>query len=113
MAVFDWAESPGTSCEWQPRVLATQFGDGYEQSQPDGLNAVKQVWDVVIDAASAEAASEIEDFITPGLGWERFDWTPPRQTVALRFKCTAFSSSLGAQVGEHSLRLRFEQVFEP
>lgn len=113
MPVFDWAESPGTSGEWQPRVLATQFGDGYEQRQADGLNAVKQVWDVVIDAASTAAASAIEAFIRPGMGWQTFDWTPPRQTVALKWKCTAFSSALTDVVGEHDLRLRFEQVFEP
>ncbi len=113
MPVFNWAESPGSSMTLQPRVVATQFGDGYEQAADDGLNPVKQVWSVAINNAALDEADAIEAFIKPGMGRARFDWTPPRQTVALKWKCTAFSRTLNEQVGEVDLRLTFEQVFEP
>lgn len=113
MAVFDWAESPGTSCELRARTVSTQFGDGYQAIANDGLNPVQQVWDVVIDRASAEAADEIYAFINPKLARVPFDWTPPRQTVVLKWICTTFSRAITDQVGVHNLRLRFEQWFQP
>ncbi len=113
MPTFDWAESPGTSLELQPRVVATQFGDGYEQSADDGLNPVRQVWNVVINGADAAKAMEIQNFIAPGMGRARFDWTPPGATAPLRFKCTQFTRTLGNEVREVNLQMRFEQVFEP
>ena len=113
MAVFDWAESPGTASELRARTVATQFGDGYQAIATDGLNPVQQVWDVVIDRAAALAADEIEAFIKPKLGRVPFDWTPPRQTVALKWLCTGFSRAITETVDEHNLRLRFEQWFQP
>ena len=113
MAVFDWAESPGSSLERSPRVVATSFGDGYEQRADDGLNPVVQVWDLVFTAIDVAIANDIDAFLAAGLGRVVFDWTPPAQTVALRFKCTSFKRTLTERLGEHNLSARFEQVFEP
>ena len=113
MPVFDWAESPGSSHSPVPRVVATRFGDGYEQRAPDGLNPQQQVWDLVFKGIDVVVASEIDDFLRPGLGYTTFDWTPPRQTAALKFKCTSFRRLITNQLGEDDLSARFEQVFEP
>lgn len=113
MPVFDWAESPGTSQVLEPRVVSTRFGDGYEQAAPDGLNAVAQVWDVQFDEVEQAVADEIVAFLQPGLGWQRFDWTPPHQTVARKFKCTSLRRSLTGTWNVVNLSARFEQVWEP
>ena len=114
MPVFDWAESPSSSHAPVASVLATRFGDGYEQRAPDGLNPVRQVWDLVFNACDVVVANEIDAFLRPILGGiGTFDWTPPAQTVALKFKCSSFRRSLTQQLGEHNLSATFEQVFEP
>lgn len=113
MAVFDWAESPGSSLEVVPHVVASKFGDGYEQRADDGLNPQHQVWDLVFNSIDVVVASEIDDFLRPGLGRVTFDWTPPRQTAALKFKCTSLRRSITDRLGEDNVSARFEQVFEP
>ncbi|MBI5334745.1 MAG: phage tail protein [Burkholderiales bacterium] len=113
MPVYIWAESPGTAARPLPRVKATQFGDGYEQRAPDGLHPVKQVWDVVHDSIDVAVADEIDAFLMDGLGWKTFDWTPPRQATARKFKCTSYSRTLTDRVGEHSISATFEEVHEP
>lgn len=108
---FYWAESAGSAKTLMARIASSQFGDGYEQRAPDGLNPLKQVWDLVITSADVAIADEIDAFIAPRLGLTAFTWTPPRQTTGLRWKCTDFRRTLNEQLGEHSLSLRFEQVF--
>ena len=112
MAVFDWAESPGSTSERRPRVVATQFGDGYQQRAADGLNPVQQLWDLVFADCEASKADQIETFLLDGLGWKAFTWTPPRQTVALRWICTSLRRSIGERIDTHTITARFEQVFE-
>lgn len=113
MPTFDWAESPGTSCELVSRLVRTQFGDGYVAAADDGLNPVAQVWDVVLDDVRSDAADEIEAFIKPGLGRAIFDWTPPRHSAALKFCCTSYNRVLLEEYGTFGIRLRFEQRFQP
>ncbi|MBE7419826.1 MAG: phage tail protein [Ideonella sp.] len=113
MADFVWVESPGATMELQAAVVATQFGDGYEQRADAGLNPVRQVWDVPFTAIDTEVADEIEAFVRPGLGRVLFDWVPPGQSTALKFKCTSFKRSLTDRVGLVDVAVRFEQRFEP
>lgn len=111
MPVFDFAESSGTSLELVPRNIETQFGDGYVATAADGLNDVKQVWDVAIDDASETAADEIEAIVRP-IGRAVFDWTPPRHTAPLKFRCTSFNRT-NRDFNTFNFRLRFEQWFQP
>jgi phage-related protein len=112
LPVFDWVESPGTSKRSEALVISTKFGDGYGQDAPAGLNERMQVWSYQASNIDVEVADAIEAFLEDGLGYKRFAWTPPRKTVALTFKCTAYSYTLGDVVGQASISATFEQVFE-
>lgn len=113
MAVFDWVESPSTSSSPKPIVKSTMFGDGYSQDAPDGLNPLRQVWNVVFDSIDQSTADDIEAFLLVGMGTTRFDWTPPRQSVALKFKCTSYNRTIGNEIDVDTITATFEQVFEP
>jgi phage-related protein len=112
LPVFDWVESPGTSKRTDPITHSTKFGDGYVQDSPAGLNARMQTWTYQASGIDVEVADAIEAFLEDGIGVKRFNWTPPRKTTALVFKCTAFSYTLSDVVGQASITATFEQVFE-
>lgn len=112
MADFVWTESPGTSLTLEAKVVASQFGDGYVQRAPDGLNYLRQNWDYVAEDIDDAIADQIEAFLKPKLALVPFDYVPLRQTTALRFVCTSYTRTAG-RVGESSIRARFEQDFAP
>jgi hypothetical protein len=51
MARFDWAESSGTQLSQEPKVTRVQFGDGYSQRSPAGINHNPQRWSITIAGA--------------------------------------------------------------
>lgn len=110
---FEWAESPGTACNLEPQVAATKFMDGYEQRQPTGLNAVREIHDLAFNNIDSSIADDIEAFIKPDMGYGTFLWTPKGRSTPLVVKCMTFSRVLGDKPNMESIRLRFEQVFEP
>ncbi|MBX3589087.1 MAG: phage tail protein [Ramlibacter sp.] len=112
MAVFDWAESSNLSLEEEPRVNATQFGDGYEQRAADGINALVQRWDLNFEEVDNAIADEIIAFLRARAGVEAFDWTPKWGTVAIKVRCPKWSRSPDGE-GLSRIAARFQQVFEP
>lgn len=117
MAVYDWAESPGTARQVRPRVAATRFGDGYQERAPDGLNPITDVWSVQHRAVDDTVADAIVAFLQARInavtGQESFEWWPPRAAAAIRVTCSEWSRSLGEQVDTSNITATFEQVHEP
>jgi len=72
MELFKWMP---TSAELSrnPRVKSAQFGDGYGQDSPDGLNANLKTWELSFKVAP-ETAKAIDDFLTARGGAERFNF---------------------------------------
>lgn len=73
---FTWAESASTSLDEQPRILGVQFGDGYAQRSPDGLNPITQVWQVSFTNVSTANGDAIMAFFRARAGWQPFSWFP-------------------------------------
>ena len=117
MAVYDWVESPSTQLDVEPRIGATRFGDGYEERAPDGLNPIKQKWNVVHRGIDSLVADDILAFfkarVSATLGLEAFDWVPLWSTTSIRVVCRRWSASLPNEIGERDVSATFEQVFEP
>ena len=84
MATFTYTPTYFINKTVSPRVRKSPFGDGYTQRAGDGLNTQRQVWDVefIADATTIDA---IETFLETTGGVDNFDWTPPRQSAALKF----------------------------
>ena len=114
MAVFDWGESINSTMDEEPRVRRSQFGDGYEQRTPDGINAVVQVWDLNFERVDDAIADEIIAFLRARAGVEAFDWTPRWGTSPIRVKCGKWTRRPdGDGDGLSRISARFEQVYEP
>ena len=50
----------------QPRVRTVQFGDGYEMSVQDGLNADLRIYDLTFTNVTTAQADSINNFIAMG-----------------------------------------------
>jgi phage-related protein len=108
--VFTWSPlvEPTGQTKFVTRVA--QFGDGYSQSVPDGLNNKKATWPLTF-AGSAAEVQPINDFLDALRGSTSFYWTPPLSTQRL-FRCGDYSlKPMGGDM--YTLSANFEEVFSP
>jgi len=92
------------------RVLTSGFGDGYEQRFTDGLNMIKQTFNVTYTDTSTNI-NTIYDFLKNLGGVDIFQWTPPRQSTELDWTCAKWSRKfVGSDVDQ--LTATFIQVFD-
>jgi phage-related protein len=61
------------------RILATQFGDGYRERRPDGINTEVRRWSLSTPPMSIEDILELEDELR-ALGTGTFEWPPPGES---------------------------------
>ncbi len=58
------------------RILAVQFGDGYRERRPDGINTEVRRWSVSTPPMGIADVLELEDALR-ALGTGAFAWAPP------------------------------------
>lgn len=90
---------------------AAQFGDGYSQRSPAGINNSDEAWQLQFYGDETTVA-EIEAFLDARGGHESFYWTPPRGTQK-RFVCGGFRSTPLDDDGWATVHVTFQQVFVP
>jgi phage-related protein len=110
--IFTWRPDYGAASSVTPTVLTAQFGDGYSQDQPLGINFMPQVWTLQFNKEPCEA-DEIFNFLMNLGGYQRFWWTPPRQEFALKFKTTGKISKTETDAGQTTIGVTFTQVYDP
>lgn len=117
MAVFAWAESSSSALEEAPRVTSLRYGDGYEESAPDGLNPMKQAWSLQFRKVSREAGDEIVGFFRARMsavgGLENFDWTPLWETAPIKVIARNWTRTQLDDYGESDIQVRFERDYKP
>lgn len=75
-------------------VRRAEFGDGYSQRAPDGLNFTKCQLTLSWPAlASADAATIEAFFIAEGSGATAFFYTPYLEATALKWTCATWTKS--------------------
>jgi len=111
MATWDWAESPGSQLFDEPRVRKTQFGDGYVQRSPDGINNMPAKWQLTFKDVTLAAGDAMVAFLRARGGVEAFDWCPPRETALKRWTCSSWSRTLPDADGLSTVQAVFEQDF--
>lgn len=79
MTVFTPAYAPsyGASVKKEYRVLENTFGDGYAQTVADGLNNVRESWDLTWANMNETNANSIESQLD-ALAGTTFDWVTPK-----------------------------------
>ncbi len=93
------------------RVLRAQFGDGYEQRSPDGLNSVRRSWTVTWSVIGAEEKDALMSFLTQMGGVQSFFWTMPDTLEMVRVTCDDPTATYDS-FSNHTVTGTFREVFE-
>lgn len=109
---FYFAEPPGTTLESTPTTVRTQFGDGYAQEAPAGLNPLGRQWTLPWRGVDDAVADEMVAFFTAHIG-RTFVWTPLWETLPRKVKCTRWTRVQTEQAGISDISATFAQVYEP
>lgn len=106
-----WTIAPDFSSEVdeKPRVLSSQFGDGYQQRAGDGINIRAQVWNLTFASRTSTERDAILAFLRARNGIESFDWTAPDGVVG-KYICREWTYS-PKTAANNTLSAKFEQVF--
>ena len=70
-----------SSEKYKNRVLAAQFGDGYQQMAGDGINNELEKWALNFSNRPKAQVDAIRAFLVARAGVESFYWTPPGETA--------------------------------
>jgi phage-related protein len=108
---FSWkVEVDGTSGSGEFAMSSAQFGDGYAQDTPAGINSERQKWNVSRSGYDYQL-QPIVDFIREHGGTVAFLWKPPLGPIGY-YKCKKWQLS---PVSGTYLRFNmdFEQTYIP
>lgn len=101
--------SPGTSHKPEFKILDTEFGDGYSQPTPNGVNHMRRSVDLKWDALLEAQKDDIIDFFVHMQGTKAFYFQPYGERTARKWTCKDFSSS--ADEGVWKVQATFKQSF--
>lgn len=105
---FTWFPDVGSTQTVEPRVLLAPYGDGYEQRVQDGINHIKEVWELSFTCGPA-VSLEILDFLRARGGWQSFNWTSPDGLVGL-WVCRKWTHNRKVGEGIRQISATFEKV---
>jgi len=74
------AISQGATRKRTNRVLFAQFGDGYDQTAPDGINALVDEWSITYPNLTSSERTTLWSALDAVGGSDYFTWTPPGGT---------------------------------
>jgi len=113
--IFDWCVT-SAQADVEPRVHVAQFGDGYSQRRPAGINTQDQMWSVSLNNISEVKAQAVLEFLSARNGVDVFNWTPPRTDLALDVICPSWSWTYGDMLldGARMMNVsaKFQQVHQ-
>lgn len=93
------------------RIRRAQFGDGYEQRAPDGLNYVRRSWSVTWSVIPEESRDMLMDFFRQMAGVYSFEWALPRTGEMVRVTCED-PTSVHDSFSNHTVTATFKEVFD-
>lgn len=97
--------SPGTSFKPQIKVLEAEFGDGFSQPTPDGLNNIRETVELRWDGLTEREMHAINNFLVARKGAEVFYFKPAGYRQAMKWTCKEWSRNLGGGVWTMTAKL--------
>lgn len=85
------APSPGTTITPVVALNETNFGDGYSQASPKGINSLRRQVNYRWDALTLEQAKAIEGFFIAQAGYKPFMWTVRGDSAPTKWRCKSWT----------------------
>jgi phage-related protein len=101
LPVFTPPVSPTAGMQDKPelKILKTEFGDGYSQPTPNGINHIRRVVTLEFGLLEPDEKDTIVDFLTAQSGTAPFLYTIPGSASPTRFTCDDWqTTALGASL---------------
>lgn len=110
MRTWTWSVDKGANVDHEISVKVARFGNGYEQVVGDGLNNVRQIWNIE-KFGTQEQVFPAYNFIKEHRGAIPFQWeTPLGEQILVR--CQEYKMRHRGDLA-YTLTATFEQVFKP
>ncbi|KAA0015506.1 phage tail protein [Salinicola corii] len=90
---------PDVPMDWEPQITpqanvdTVQYGDGYEQRRPAGINYVKHQASVQWSSLTRDEFDQVYPFLKDRLSLTPFLWTEPSETTPRRWICDAVAKA--------------------
>ena len=94
----------------KPRLWTAQFGDGYQQNAPQGLNWQAEKWQLQFTFGLRSDADALWSYLNAQGGYSAFWWRSPRGPNPMRVLCKEYSDITKAR-SAYTVNATFEQVF--
>jgi len=111
MAIFTHMPDRGYTKTTTPRILLNQFGDGYAQRTVDGINNLKNEWQLTFTSRSISEANAILAAIEATNGVDYLTWTPPQELIEVKVVASNWSSQYESAISR-TVNVTFTQVFD-
>lgn len=95
------------------RVDQAQFGDGYVQRRPRGINHIQRSQSVQWSLLTRYEHDELMLFLEPRLNLTPFLWQAPWDDAARQWVCTSLSGAVPSSARFGSLQATFIEDFTP
>jgi phage-related protein len=106
---FIWDPSYNANTNHNPKIKINQFGDGYDQRVPDGINNILMDVDYSFEGRTLQEVSAILHFLYNRGGTELFFFTPPPPySTRKRFICKTWTHA-EIFADNHVIRAKFEE----
>lgn len=110
MAVFEYVPDRGFTKQTTPRVLVTQFGDGYAHRIADGINSINTSWSLTFTNRTLTDAAAIIYFFETAAGCISFLWTPPDELVQYSVIANDWSLTYESHISR-TISVKFTRVY--
>lgn len=102
--------SQGSTRKRMFRVLKAQFGDGYAQTAPDGINNRVDTWDIAYENLTSTERTTLWAAIETVGATDYFTWTPPGGS-STKWKIVGDVSESPVSGDLYTVSFTLEQVF--
>jgi phage-related protein len=92
------------------KIRKVEFGDGYTQQSPDGLNTTIFSFNLTWENITTAQKNTIDNFLTARGGYQTFLWFNPENSVTYRIKCDTWTVKYN-NPNVWTITATFKQVF--
>lgn len=105
METFKWCVRPDGDISNKPEIYSVDFGDGYNQSAPKGLNNLLREYTVTVKVKNKEAL-KVDAFLAKHNAVTPFLYNDPYTQTQKKVRCLQWPAKNGLEYTEFTLTLK-------